>query len=140
YFSSGTLALKVYKGGQLLTYGSGYTLSGQTLTVASLSGETVTIAYWSEYEQSATKAGVEALALSLYNKIANSRGGYGVYYDLHETSGNRLDQANGTIAMAPQGTVGTANGPRGAGDICLDCGSGIGYLKSATNTNSNNFS
>lgn len=76
---------------------------------------------------------IDPIALSIYNKIANSAGGSGMWFDLHESAGtNRVDQANATLSLTPSAGDGVADGPRGAGDVAFDCGNRVAFLNAGT--------
>lgn len=74
----------------------------------------------------------DPVAVSIYGKIANAAGGSGMYFDLHEASGSRLDQANATLTLSVGGTDATADGPRGTGDVAFDCGNRAAFLNAGT--------
>jgi len=108
-----------------------------------LASNSVTFAVDSSDGQTATHTQamqiLDSVAISIYNKIANSAGGAGVYFDLHEAQGaNRVDQANASFTLSEfASSVATADGPRGSGDVCFDSGGNASSLASASTNNSN---
>jgi len=81
----------------------------------------------------------DAVALSIYNKIANAAGGEGAYWDISETGSSgfgviRADKANGND-LGLVGTVSIVNGPRGSGDNATNATSGAGYLTRTRTSN-----